>query len=119
MSNHALVDHSRATSDVQVIADMAAAVLASIARMHADGLAAVVTLAESPRPIRVELPPVAEEVPEMKLIEQPAVTEEPAEPQLVEEDAEAVHRIPVAPPLPRGRHLLEMETDQLPALHVA
>ena len=60
MSIHVVAETTPATKDAQVIADMAAAVLASIARIHADGLVAVSTIAENPVPVRVELPPAAE-----------------------------------------------------------
>ncbi|WP_222195553.1 hypothetical protein [Modestobacter italicus] len=143
MSNHALVEESPATADVQVIAELATAALASIARMHADGAAAVTTIAETP--VRLELPPVAEapapveadpthdeashDEPahaELTEDERVGVEDAPVEAELVEEgpvaEAEDVVRISeplwVVPP-PRGRHLAEALTDQLPAQNVA
>lgn len=75
MSIQSVAEASPATEDGQVIADMAAAVLASVARIHADGLAAVTALAEAPAPLRAELPPVAEAP---VAVEEPAMVEEPA-----------------------------------------
>ena len=129
MSNHALVEDLQATTDVQVIAEMATAVLATIARLHVDGLAAVTTIAETP--VRLDLPPAAEAPApvEAELAEDEPVElteDEPVDAELVEEapDAEPEDVVRIAEPLwvvppPRGRHLAEALTDQLPAQHVA
>ncbi|WP_299958791.1 hypothetical protein [uncultured Modestobacter sp.] len=134
MSNHALVDDLQATTDVQVIAEMATAVLETIDRLHTDGLTALTTIAETP--VRLELPPVAEapapveaeltEAEPVELTEDEPVDDEPIEAELVEEapDLEAEDVVRIAEPLwvvppPRGRHLAEALTDQLPAQSVA
>ena len=149
MSIHAVAETTPVTRDAQVIADMAAAVLASVARIHADGLATVTALAEAPAPVRVALPPVAEAV-----VEEPAQVEEPAEAapfdaELVDAelvDAELVDVEPIVAelveaelteepaddepvvriaepvrlvPVPRGRHFAEAVTDQFPAQRAA
>jgi len=85
MSIPAVAETTPATTDAQVIADMAAAVLASIARIHADGLVAVSTIAENHVPVRLELPPVAEE-PVAELAAE-LIDDEPAE--LIEDDEPA------------------------------
>ena len=136
MSIHAVADTTRATTDAQVIAGMAAAVLAAVARIHADALADVQAIAENPVPVRAELPPVAEHpaeetpvledhVVEDDVVEDQAVLDhdvvEDDEPAAFEDD-EPVVRIaePLwAPPQPRGRHLSEALTDQLPAQSAA
>lgn len=108
MSIHAAAEHT--ATDVQAIEEMATAVLASIARIHADGLATVATIAEDPASVRVPLPEAAAPVVEPVLVEA-------AEPQV---EPEPVQLIRAAPPLPpRGRHLAEALTDQLPAQHAA
>ena len=112
MSIHAVAETSLATPDAQVIADMAAEVLASIARIHADGVDAVTTLAEAPRPVRVELPAVVEAVAEIDGPEAAvAQTDEEAE-----EDEPVVRMaVPFSPPVPRSRHAAEAEavTDEI------
>ncbi|MCZ2821228.1 hypothetical protein O2V63_12865 [Modestobacter sp. VKM Ac-2977] len=110
MSIHAAAEHT--ATDVQAIEEMATAVLASIARIHADGLTAVATIAEDPASVRKPLPEAAAPVVE-------PVQVEAAEPQ-VESEPEPVQLIRAAPPLPpRGRHLAEALTDQLPVQHAA
>jgi len=110
MSIHAAAERT-ATTDVQAIEEMATAVLASIARIHADGLTAVATIAEDPASVRMLLPeaaaPVVEPVADIA-------------PEAAEPEPEPVQLIRAAPPLPpRGRHLAEALTDQLPAQHAA
>ncbi|MCZ2807133.1 hypothetical protein O2W18_18650 [Modestobacter sp. VKM Ac-2983] len=116
MSIHAAAEHT-ATTDVQAIEEIATAVLASIARIHADGLAAVATIAENPASVRMPLPEAAPVAEPVRAVE-PQATETPAaEP---EPEPEPVQVIRAAPPLPpRGRHLAEALTDQLPAQHAA
>lgn len=129
MSNRALAEDPQTATDAEVIAEMATAVLATIARLHADGLTAVTTIAETP--VRLELPPVAEAPApvEAALTDDEPTEDEPVEDAPVEAGlaqdepaAEDVVRISeplwVVPP-PRGRHLAEALTDQLPAQHVA
>ncbi|MGY5882962.1 hypothetical protein [Modestobacter lacusdianchii] len=129
MSNRALAEDPQTATDAEVIAEMATAVLATIARLHADGLTAVTTIAETP--VRLELPPVAEAPApvEAALTDDEPTEDEPVEdapveagPAQDEPAAEDVVRISeplwVVPP-PRGRHLAEALTDQLPAQHVA
>ena len=48
MSIHAVAEDRRATPDAQVIAELAAGALESIARIHAAGLAEIVDIAENP-----------------------------------------------------------------------
>lgn len=121
MSIHAAAEHT--ATDVQAIEEMATAVLATIARIHADGLAAVATIAENPMPIRVPLPETA--APVVEPVQ--AATPEPVQAAAAEEvqaepepELEPIKLIQAAPPLPpRGRHLAEALTDQLPAQHAA
>ena len=82
MSIHAVAEDRRATADVQVIADLAAGALESIARIHAAGLAEVLDIAENPVVVRYE-PPVEVASPVEDL------TEDSAE-DLVEAEDEAV-----------------------------
>lgn len=123
MSTHAVAETTPAATDAQVIAEMAAAVLASVARIHADGVAAVTALAEAPRPVRVVLPPaappatevVAEDVAEDVAEVQPVADVELAE---VVEGVEDEPVVRIAQPLVvvpqlRGRHLAEAVTDQI------
>ncbi|MCZ2810717.1 hypothetical protein O2W15_04655 [Modestobacter sp. VKM Ac-2979] len=117
MSIHAAAEHT--ATDVQAIEEMATAVLASIARIHADGLAAVATIAEDPASVRMSLPEAATPVaaPVAEPVVEPVVDIAPAE---AEPEPEPVQLIRAAPPLPpRGRHLAEALTDQLPAQHAA
>ncbi|MCZ2849355.1 hypothetical protein [Modestobacter sp. VKM Ac-2978] len=113
MSIHAAAEHT--ATDVQAIEEMATAVLASIARIHADGLAAVATIAEDPASVRMSLPEAA--APVAAPVAEPVVDIAPAE---AEPEPEPVQLIRAAPPLPpRGRHLAEALTDQLPVQHAA
>ncbi|MCZ2837616.1 hypothetical protein [Modestobacter sp. VKM Ac-2985] len=113
MSIHAAAE--RATTDAQAIEEMATAVLASIAGIHADGLAAVATIAENPASVRMPLPEAAPVAEPVRAVEPPA-----AETPAAETTPEPVQVIRAAPPLPpRGRHLAEALTDQLPAQHAA
>ena len=120
MSIHTVAETSPATRDAQVIAGMAAAVLASVARIHAEGLATVAALTEAAHPVRIALPPVAEApvvaatpvvAEEPAAAEEPAGIEEPAEAELVEAqlvDAELVEA-----------ELVEAELVDEPAADVA
>ena len=116
MSIHAVAESSVATTDAQVIEEMAADVLADIARMHADGLAALTAIAESPAPVRVELPPVAEQPAEVEPVADVEPVEITAEADETDDADDLVVRIaePVwIAPQPRGRHLSEAVTDEI------
>ncbi|MCZ2822802.1 MULTISPECIES: hypothetical protein [unclassified Modestobacter] len=118
MSIHAAAEHL--AIDVQAIEEMATAVLASIARIHTDGLAAVATIAENPASVRMPLPEAAAPVAEPVRAVEPQATETPAAESEPEPEPEPVQVIRAAPPLPpRGRHLAEALTDQLPVQHAA
>jgi hypothetical protein len=146
MSIHAVAEDRQATSDAQVIAELAAGALESIARIHAAGLAEVVDIAENPAAVRDE--PQAEEVVEVRA-ETPVQAESPVEAETpvqveaetpVQVEAEATEEEPVTaefatpagadvvqpvealravPQATRGRHLSEAETTEFAAQRAA
>ncbi|QXG74449.1 hypothetical protein KUM42_11080 [Modestobacter sp. L9-4] len=138
MSIHAVAEDRQATSDAQVIAELAAGALESIARIHAAGLAEVVDIAENPAAVRDE--PQAEEVVEVRA-ETPVQAESPVEAETpVQAEAEVTEEEPVTaefatpagadvvqpvealravPQATRGRHLSEAETTEFAAQRAA
>jgi len=122
MSIHDVAETTPATKDAQVIADMAAAVLASIARIHADGLVAVSTIAENPVPVRLELPPVAEEpVAEEPVAEPIDAAAEPIEAaaELIEDDEPAEFDAELAIELDETEAEQAIEIDDEPVVRIA
>ena len=121
MSTHAAVEDTRTTTDAQVIAELADAVLASVARIHADGLAALTAIAENP--VRLPLPPVAEVAaePEAPVQDEPVIEDEAIVDEAIVDDEPVIDDEPVVRiseplqlvPQPRGRHLSEAVTDEI------
>ena len=116
MSTHAAVEDTRTTTDAQVIAELADAVLASVARIHADGLAALTAIAENP--VRLPLPPVAEVAaePEAPVQDEPVIEDEAIvddEPAIDDEPVVRISEPLQLVPQPRGRHLSEAVTDEI------
>jgi hypothetical protein len=136
MSIHAVAEDRQATPDAQVIAELAAGALESIARIHAAGMAAVVDIAENPVVVQDELqdelpadapaPVEAEEVVEVQAetpVQAEAVEEEPATAEFatpagtdVVQPVEALRAVPQST---RGRHLSEAETTEFAAQRAA
>jgi len=91
MSIHVVAEDVPATTDSQVIAELATGALESIARIHAAGLAELVDIAENPAPLQAEVPadaPAADVQPEAEVEEQ-VETEVTAEAEVaVEAEAE-------------------------------
>ena len=145
MSIHAVAEDRQAPSDAQVIAELAAGALESIARIHAAGLAEVLDIAENPVVVRPEPTadapapveaqdetdadagmevevegPVevrAEATTEGPAAEEPATAEfaTPAEDDVVQ-PVESLRAVPVST---RGRHFSEAETTEFAAQRAA
>ncbi|MFQ1004323.1 hypothetical protein [Modestobacter sp. SSW1-42] len=144
MSIHAVAEAGQASTDAQVIAELAAGALESIARIHAAGLAEVVDIAENPvvvvpepaaevpAPVEAvaeaedeaedeaeaEVPAEVEAETEVAATDEEPVTAEfatPAEADVVQ-PVEALRAVPVST---RGRHFSEAETTEFAATRAA
>jgi hypothetical protein len=148
MSIHAVAEDRQATPDVQVIAELAAGALESIARIHAAGLAEVVDIAENPVVVHPEptadapAPVEAGTGTDVQVVEGPveaavegpagivaeAATEAPAAVEPATDQFAAPAEIDVVQPVEslravpvstRGRHFSEAETTEFAAQRAA
>ena len=148
MSIHAVAEDRQAVPDAQVIAELAAGALESIARIHAAGLAEVVDIAENPVVFRHEpqveaaepqaeaaepqadapAPVEAEEVVEVQgqtpvQAEAGSTEEEPATAEFATpagtDVVQPVEALRAVPQPTRGRHLSEAETTEFAAQRAA
>ena len=94
MSIHAVAEDRQAVPDAQVIAELAAGALESIARIHAAGLAEVVDIAENPVVFRHE-PQVEAAEPQAEAAEPQADAPAPVEAEEVVEVVEVRDQTPV------------------------
>jgi hypothetical protein len=107
MSIHDVVEAPQATTDSQVIAELASGALETIATIHAEGLAELVEIAENPAPVQHPAPVEAEAQIEADV---PAEAEAVAAVETeVVQPVEALRAVPLST---RGKHFSEAATTE-------